>query len=830
MRRRLVMRKTAMAATALACVLGAFWAPEAVRAASPTPYSGTAVMIPGTIQAEDYDVGGEGVAYHDTTTGNTGGAYRQNNVDLEPSSEGGYDIGWTAAGEWLNYSVTVPTAGSYTVELRVASRSGGSLHVGFNTNSNVWKSVSVPATGGYQTWATVTVPVTLGSGGQLMTLLFDTGGTNVNYVKVVGGSTGGTGGSGSSTKAYSGTPVAIPGTVSAANFDTGGEGVSYHDTTAGNSGGAYRSTDVDIEATSGGGYNLGWVAAGEWVNYTVNVGSAGSYTAQLRVASPSGASLHVGFNTASSVWKTVSVPATGGWQSWTTVSVPVTLGAGVQQLTLLFDTGGMNIASIDVSGGATSPGTWGGGTISVPAGGNLQLAIDSAQPGDTILLAAGATYTGSFILPVKNGTSYVTIRSAAPDSSLPADGVRVTPQYASALARIQGGTAGAPAFVTAPGAHHFRLQFLEIMSTYVENQIIELGDGSRAQDTMTEVPHHLVIDRCYIHGNATYGQKRGIALNSASTTIVNSYISNIKSSQEDTQAIAVWNGPGPYTIENNYLEAAGENILFGGSDPHIANMIPSDVSIRYNNIVKQPSWRGQGWVIKNLIELKNAQRVTIDGNVLEYNWAAAQTGYAIVLTPRNQEGTAPWSVVQHIQITNNTVRNVANGINILGLDTSTYTVTNDVTVRNNVFQMSAANWGGKGQLVLTVGGSNITFDHNTIFTDGPSVVYADGPTVPGFVFTNNIFPDNIYGVMGGGASVGSGTLAKYYPGATFRRNVVIGGPAGSYPSDNYFPATLGDVGFVDVASGNYRLASWSPYNNLATDGTDIGANIDAVRR
>src|SRR4029079_8835004 len=101
------------------------------------------------------------------------------------------------------------------------------------------------------------------------------------------------------------------------------------------------------------------------------------------------------------------------------------------------------------------------------------------------------------------------------------------------------------------------------------------------------------------------------------------------------QAIAGWNGPGPYTIENNYLQAAGEVILFGGGDPYIQNLVPSDISIRYNRVTKSTSWRGQSWVVKNLIELKNAQRVVIDSNVIENNWAAAQDGYGIVLTPRN---------------------------------------------------------------------------------------------------------------------------------------------------------------------------------------------------
>jgi endonuclease/exonuclease/phosphatase family metal-dependent hydrolase len=154
---------------------------------------------------------------------------------------------------------------------------------------------------------------------------------------------------------FRGSPVALPARIEAEDFDNGGEGVAYHDNSGGNNGGAYRQTDVDIEPSSNGGYDVGWIAPGEWLNYTVSVPSAGAYTIWLRVASPGGASFHVGFNTASNVWKTVGVPATGGWQNWTIVSMPVTLGAGTQQITLLFDTGGMNVDDFTVGASPGSP-------------------------------------------------------------------------------------------------------------------------------------------------------------------------------------------------------------------------------------------------------------------------------------------------------------------------------------------------------------------------------------------------------------------------------------------------------------------------------------------
>ena len=385
------------------------------------PYSGSPAAIPGAIQAETFDTGGEGVAYHDTTPGNSGGAARQTDVDIENASEGGYDIGWTAAGEWVNYTVNVASAGSYSLQFRLASPGGASLRVGFNGSNSGWTTVTVPATGGWQNWTTVTVPVTLAGGTQVMTIAFDTGGVNFSYVKAAVNSSI-TPPPAATSSPYSGSPAAIPGTIEAENFDNGGEGVAYHDTTSGNSGGQYRSTDVDIEASSEGGYDVGWTAAGEWLNYTVSVGSAGSYTAQLRVASPNGGSMHIGFNSASSVWQSVSIPATGGWQAWTTVNVPVTLGAGVQQMTLAFDTGGINISYVNVTASSEAqtqtptptptptPPPSSGGSELIVAEWNIQVDDASSAHARTVIdyLAALSPQPQVIVLTEARGTQYNT--------------------------------------------------------------------------------------------------------------------------------------------------------------------------------------------------------------------------------------------------------------------------------------------------------------------------------------------------------------------------------------------------------------------------------------
>src|SRR5690349_5931378 len=141
----------------------------------------------------------------------------------------------------------------------------------------------------------------------------------------------------------------------------------------------------------------------------------------------------------------------------------------IQRFTALLSVCVLSLAGASASSAAT---------ISVPAGGDLQAAINAAAPGDTILVAAGQVFNGTYTLPAKGGSAYITIRSSAADSALPAAGVRITPDYASALPKIRSNHNG-PAFKTAAGASFWRLQFLEMLpseSTSSAN-LLELGDA-----------------------------------------------------------------------------------------------------------------------------------------------------------------------------------------------------------------------------------------------------------------------------------------------------------------------------------------------------------------
>src|SRR5262249_17869711 len=147
-----------------------------------TPYSGTAAAVPGIIEAENFDEGGEGLAYHDSTAGNAGGQYRQTDVDLEVTIDGGglaYSMGYITAGGWVVYSVNVAGTGSYTLEARVAAASigGGTLHVEVD-GVNVTGAMTVPNTGGWQTWQTISKSgITLTAGPHRLRVVVDTVGS-----------------------------------------------------------------------------------------------------------------------------------------------------------------------------------------------------------------------------------------------------------------------------------------------------------------------------------------------------------------------------------------------------------------------------------------------------------------------------------------------------------------------------------------------------------------------------------------------------------------------------------------------------------------------------
>jgi hypothetical protein len=473
-----------------------------------------------------------------------------------------------------------------------------------------------------------------------------------------------------------------------------------------------------------------------------------------------------------------------------------------------------------------------GRVIRVKADGNLQAAIDKAQSGDSIELEPGATYEGPFRLRRKPAGGWIQIGSATPPPRLGA-GEHVSPVTAAGMPKLVSATGSV--VMAEPGSHHYRLVGLEIRPTQgvFLHDLVELGYNETAVD---DLPHHIVIDRCYLHGDPRKGARRGVALNSRDSAVVHSYFSDFKEVGADSQAIAGWNGTGPYTIADNYLEAAGENVLFGGADPAIANLVPADIEVLRNHLAKPVSWRegtsefqGVAWTVKNLFELKNARRVLIDGNLLEYNWPHAQNGFAILFTVRNQDGASPWSTVEDVTFENNLVQHVASAINILGSDDiHPSQPTRRIAILNNLFVDVGGRWGSGRLFQLLEGVNDVRIDHNTALQTDIAIFGGERTPNEPFVFQNNLVLHNRYGVIGAGTASGRPTFDRYFPRGVVKRNVFVGAPADSYPADNFFPSSLDGVGFVDRQRGNYRLAASSPYKRAASDGRDPGADINAV--
>jgi hypothetical protein len=360
---------------------------------------------------------------------------------------------------------------------------------------------------------------------------------------------------------------------------------------------------------------------------------------------------------------------------------------------------------------------------------------------------------------------------------------------------------------TAPGAHHYRFVGLEFRPAagpgpngegVFLNSLIHFGVTGADGD---QLPHHFIVERCYLHGDPEVGTRRGIILNSGAAAVVDSYFSDFKMTGADSQAMIGWEGPGPYRIENNYLEAAGENLMFGGADPAVADRVPADIEIRRNHFSRPTAWKagapdfaGTTWSVKNLFELKNARRVRVEGNLFEYNWPESQNGFAILFTVRNQDGQSPWSVVEDVTFSYNIVRHVANGILILGEDDNYSSGrTRRIQIRNNLFEDLGGNWGEGDFIKIVEGAEDVVVEYNTVLNSG-HILMSHGRPQPGFVFRSNIVFHNQAGIVGTDMAPGIDALERYFPDAVMRENLIVGGRADHYPDDNGFPESTAEIG------------------------------------
>ena len=456
-----------------------------------------------------------------------------------------------------------------------------------------------------------------------------------------------------------------------------------------------------------------------------------------------------------------------------------------------------------------------GVTRRVNDGGDLQSALNAAQPGDEVVLASNAVFTGNFVLPAKNsGSAWIVVRA----ESVPTPaGVRTSPSVSASSATIVSPNS-APAIQTANGASRWRLVGLNVTQSSglsINYGLVVLGMGDEA--TRAAQPSNIVLDRMYVHGTTTDNLKRCVAFNGDSLAVVDSWLSECHGKGFDSQGIAGWNGAGPFLIQNNHIEAAGQAVMFGGADPVIQNLSPSDIVIRRNHMFKPLSWGNGVWTIKATFELKHARRVLFEGNVLENHWADAQVGYAILIQTLSDQNTAwAWTTIQDVTIQNNIIKNSTSGINMharvaYGGGPLPTNPTSRVLIANNLFTEVGRDpiSGGTGKLLQLLSDlRDVTIISNTMVFSGEAstAVSLDGGGQVGLTLVNNVFPQTAYGIIGNIVGVGTPAITAYAPGAVVRENIFPGQPGSVYPSGNYFPSSATSIAFASSSSGNYELS------------------------
>jgi hypothetical protein len=451
-------------------------------------------------------------------------------------------------------------------------------------------------------------------------------------------------------------------------------------------------------------------------------------------------------------------------------------------------------------------------TLHVSAGGDLQAALYAAQPGDEIVLQAGATFTGEFVLEKKAGV--VVLRSSA---ALPER--RVTPADAPLMPTLRSGSP--MSVLSGMGAANWVISGIRFEpTTNGSDNLIALQDADNIQ-----------LDRILFVAPEAIGQRRAIMGNGTRITLRRSHIAGVwAQTLQDSQAFCAWDGAGPYTIVDNYLEAASENVMFGGANSKSPSHVPADILVEGNHFSKRLEWKGRARAVKNLFELKSAKRVVVRNNLFERNWTDAQAGTAILFTVRNDEGDSPWSVVEDVLFENNVIRDTEGVFSVLGYDgyypsgrTTRITLRNNLAIGTGTFLTAGSE---VGTLILDnntadQGGNFATLYTGHVWVAGTHSSRPAQYAVESLTVTNSIGNHNDYGVWGEGATeLGGPALTQLTRSLTWTHNVLAGEQYWySYPMLTWRPSVPEHRAQFN---SDYTLVADSWYRYAGTMGQDLG--------
>jgi hypothetical protein len=399
-------------------------------------------------------------------------------------------------------------------------------------------------------------------------------------------------------------------------------------------------------------------------------------------------------------------------------------------------------------------------------------ALDAARTSD-VVITVPATYTYYQKLTLRNGpTNYwITLQS----DHVFDPKVRVSPADAGNMPKLIATTSdnALSTDITVPpvghqgAAHHVKFVGFEMTASSMFNWTLVLI-GTTQETDVADLPHDISFVNCYIHGNDAGGEMmHGIMFAGGHMSVVSSYLSGWKATVKEANAIAIANGSDGYLIENNYLEAAGENLIFDGDGEFIPNLVPSNIVIKHNYLYKPPAWRTlqpQPPMIKNLLEFKNGIHITIDSNVLENTWVANQDGTAVLFTVRTSYGAYPQNVVSDVHFTNNVVRHAANGVAMQAYDylaspmpATSLVRSGDYYIDGNLFDDLSANKYNPGGEVICIGiagpPSNTNLTNNTCQYAAGETRQPIGMNLGGVTLLNGITAsNNIWNTEVGGDS------------------------------------------------------------------------------
>jgi hypothetical protein len=439
----------------------------------------------------------------------------------------------------------------------------------------------------------------------------------------------------------------------------------------------------------------------------------------------------------------------------------------------------------------------------VPAGSNLQTAINNATCGTTLLLDPGSVFTGNYNIPGRGPNCWLVIRTML--MTRPTG--RMTPSKAAALKLARLATPSyTPLISTLAGASGLYLSELEMTvapGVATINMLLDFRND----------PSRIVITDNWIHGTPTLDGRRGATMNARDWAITRNWFDDWHSNNSDSQSVICYDFCQRGRIEDNELRAGHEVVMFGGADPSDSSRTPADFIIRDNHITRPLAWKGK-WQVKNLVETKNVRRLLIEGNVIENNWADAQTGFAVVLKSENQQGTAPWTSTSDVTMRQNLVQCVGNWLNVSGhgSNSTPVIVSSRFTIYQNVIRnVNTTDCNATGIAVQVLSEmTDLNLAQNTILNSGSSntLITFDGTPTVRLVVRNNVGYHGSYGVKGAGTNDGATTLAKFAPGSVFTGNAIInGGNCTQYPAGNTCPTTVPSAPGADVAAVQARVAN-----------------------